>query len=331
MNGRLKIGLIGFGFMGKTHYENSKKNPLIDIKMISSRPEDDIAAPTGVTLHDNWKAVIENKGIDAVIIATPTFTHKEIAVAAAKQKKHIFLEKPMALNVAQCNHIIKAAEENNVKLFIGHVLRFWPSYSTLKCQIEEDPSLIGDLKMVRLRRLSSFPNWSDWFIDKAKSGGVVLDLSIHDIDFACSLFGKLPKRVFCTTSDMVIKKTPVPAISCTTLDFDVGTAYCEASWAGIGNFPFTADGEIIGDEGLIDVSGNNEAPIRYHGKNSSESIDPYDNDGYYSELDSFAQCILNEMDPAVKGTDGRNAVAVCNAAIKSSKENRPVQLSEVLK
>jgi UDP-N-acetylglucosamine 3-dehydrogenase len=266
-----------------------------------------------------------------VVIATPTHTHADLAIYAAKKGKHIFLEKPMARTVEECNDIIKAAKDNNVKLFIGHVLRFWPSYSSIKCHLDVNPQAIGPVKMMRLLRLSGIPSWSDWFLDVKKSGGVVLDLSIHDIDYALLTFNKMPQSVYCDTKKMDIKGFSVPVISSTTLQFDKGIAYCEASWACKSTFPFTSNAEIIGETGLVKFDSNSTIPINIYSNTERKVMDPYSEDGYYWEMDSFITSILNNKDPSITGVDGKKAVAICIAAIKSSEENILVKVSEVLK
>ena len=153
---KLKIGLIGYGFIGKTHAPNIINNPNATLHSIFSAPEDKDSIPTGVKFFDDWKALIDDPDVDAVVIVTPTFTHREIAIYAAQKKKHIFLEKPMARTTKECQDIIDACKAEGVKLFIGHVLRFWPSYVQAKTMMK-NVDTFGTLKNSRLRRISLDP------------------------------------------------------------------------------------------------------------------------------------------------------------------------------
>ncbi|MHA1822041.1 MAG: Gfo/Idh/MocA family protein [Promethearchaeota archaeon] len=328
MSDKISFGILGFGFMGRTHYENLKRNPHAIVKCVFSLDKIPRAYNSEFKVYKDWKRMITEEDIDAVVIATPTNTHKELAVYAAEHGKHIFLEKPMALNIDECNEVIEASKKNNIKLFVGHVVRFWPSYSLVKTYINENKGHIGDVKMLRLKRLSAPPNWSDWFLDIAKSGGVILDLSIHDIDYSVFLLKKLPERVFCKTVENTIKGKKVPVISYTTLDFTDAISYCEASWAGTPSFPFTTEAEIVGEDGIINFDNKTSALNVY--SREPLNIDPYDPDGYYLEMDSFINSILLNKDVAVSGEDGKNAVALCLAAIKSANENRVVNIKEVI-
>jgi len=157
-----------------------------------------------------------------------------------------------------------------------------------------------------------------------------LDLSIHDIDYACWALGGIPDSVFCDIKTIKVADKELPGISFTTLDFGDAIAYCEASWAGKGKFPFTSRAEIVGSEGMVKFDGAGSTPIFTYSDTEAGTLDPYENDGYYLEMDSFISAILNDTVIAVPPEEGRNAVAVCLAAIKSADEKRAVKISEVL-
>jgi UDP-N-acetylglucosamine 3-dehydrogenase len=328
---KLKFGILGFGMMGKTHFNNIQKHPLAEVTAIFSIPITDIKVDSKIKLYDNWKQLIDEAKVNAIVIATPTDTHAEIVKYAAQKGLNIFVEKPMARTLEECNEIVAISKKCNVKVCVGHVLRFWPSYSSVKCQAEMNQKLIGSVKMMRLQRLSGFPSWSNWFADAKKSGGVVLDLSIHDIDFACWTLGGVPDSVFCDIKTITVADKQLPGISFTTLDFGDAIAYCEASWAGKGKFPFTSRAEIVGSEGMVKFDGAGSIPVFIYSDTDVGSLDPYENDGYYLEMDSFISAILNDTVIGVPPEEGRNAVAVCLAAIKSAEEKRVVKMEEILR
>jgi predicted dehydrogenase len=328
---KIKVGLLGYGFIAKTHAPNIINNPKAQLHSIYSVPQDKEKIPAGVKFFEDWKTLIDDPEIQAVVIATPTFTHKEIALYAAKKGKHIFLEKPMARTVEDCQAIIDACDQAKVKLFLGHVLRFWPSYVQAMTMMKNKPKF-GDLKYSRLRRISGKPGWASWFFDQTLSGGVMLDLAIHDLDFSIHAFGELPEKVYCEAQKINMEGKSVYALAFITLSFPNGKiGYCEASWLGTAKFPFTTETEFIGTNGIIQFQGSDMLPI--HAYTNSESIvaDPMVQDGYFSEMDAFFDCIRNNTEPAVSGKVGKEAVAISIAAEISADRGEPVMMKEVLK
>jgi predicted dehydrogenase len=327
----IRFGIIGYGFMGKTHTTNLLKHPNAKVMAIFTQPAPN-SLPPGVKLYtDDWKKLIDESEIDAVVIATPTGTHLDIAEYAAKKKKHLFVEKPMARTVEDCTRIINVAQENGVKLFVGHVLRFWPSYAAAKNALHNSDSEIGQVKMFRGTRYSAFPGWSEWFKSEKESGGCILDLSIHDIDFALWVMGSEPVDIYCEAKRLTEKGIDNWGVSMTTITFSQQQiAHCEASWAATSDFGFATSCEIIGTEGIIKFNSRDPAPVNQYGPSQIISSNPLAEDGYYFEMDAFIRCILENRKPDITGEDGRKAVAVCIAALKSATEERKVLMREVL-
>lgn len=143
--------------------------------------------------YQDYREVLLDREVDAVLIACPTKYHREIAVAAAAAKKHIFCEKPMAMNVAECEEMIAAANQNGVKLQIGFMRRFDESFREAKKLIEEGE--IGEIVLVKSQtRGPSKPK--EWMFDIAKSNGPLAEVNSHDIDTLRWLTGSEVKRVF---------------------------------------------------------------------------------------------------------------------------------------
>jgi predicted dehydrogenase len=323
MNKLLKFGVIGYGFMGKTHGSNIIRNPNAELKAIFTLPEDNIQLDGVKIITDDWKKVIDDPEVDAIVIATPTTTHKDIAVYAANAKKHIFLEKPMAREIDECTKIINAATENNVKLFVAHVVRFWPSYKAAYDAVQA-PST----NMIKAQRMSTFP-WSDWFKDEKQSGGCILDLSIHDLDYSSWLMNKKIETIYCEGRRMPEINVDNWGVSMTTVIFeDKSIAHCEATWAASSKYGFGTTCEIIGTEGIIKFDSGSAIPIKTYGDSEMSPQDPFDKDGYYLELDSFIQSVLNDTPLEITGEDGRKAVAICLNAIKSATLNQSIKFEE---
>ena len=182
----LRIGIAGFGFMGRTHYSCWKKvkgaeivavcdvNPNIveDTKKAVGNigdAESNIDF-TGIELYRDFDKMLAEAKLDVVSITLPTFLHPECSIKALNAGLHVMCEKPMALNVAECEKMIAAAKETGNLLQIGHCVRFWPEYAKTKEII--DSGKYGNVLAASLRRLGSAPTWSadNWFLDDKRSG-----------------------------------------------------------------------------------------------------------------------------------------------------------------
>lgn len=325
----LKIGLFGFGFMGKIHALNVKNNPDAQLTAVFSIEKDrpDIEQ-IGATFYDDWHEMIAAETFDAVIIATPTFTHAEIGLAAINKGWHVFLEKPMERTLDNCQLLNDAAEKRQVFLGIGHVLRFDDEYLAIKESIVS--GTIGNPKMVRCTRHGPPPGWSTWFFDEEKSGTVILDLTIHDLDYICWLAGTAPKRVTAAASSILLGKNNMFGISHVVLDFEVSNGielgFAEASWGATSSYPFSTSIEVTGTDGMISSQIPGKHPIELFTENDRTAMNLFSKDGYANEIDDFMTSIRSGQQPKVSGTDGILAVKVCLAALESAKSQETIDL-----
>lgn len=321
----IRIGVIGYGFMGKTHVQNIQRIPQAKLVAIYTLPDVKVELQNVDVITDDWKKVVDNPNVDAIVIATPTPSHAEIAIYAANKKKHVFVEKPMARTVNDCTKMIEAAQKNQITLFVAHVLRFWPSYITTNQAIQSKENSIGNLKMIKASRFSAFPGWAEWFKNETLSGGCILDLSIHDLDYAAWIINKPIKSVYCEGRKIPELGIDNWGVSMTTLQFSDGEiAHCEAAWTATTSYGFATQCEIIGDEGIIRFDSRNPIPIKIYGKDGVQNDDPLTEDGYYLEMVSFIASIVHKTPPAVSGEAGRLAVAICIAAIQSAKTQKSI-------
>lgn len=189
----MNIGLVGLGFMGKTHLRAYQQMENVQVRAIciTSKGRDlKIEAPFDGIFVSEYEHLLRRKDIDVVDICLPTFLHEEAIIQAARAGKHIFCEKPLALSVQSAERIINEVKRHDVKLFVGHVLRFWPEYEKVKAYSKSN---LKNIEIVHAKRLGQLPSWSSWFQYPEKSGGALFDLHIHDIDFAVYLLGKVEK------------------------------------------------------------------------------------------------------------------------------------------
>jgi predicted dehydrogenase len=176
--------------------ENLLKFPNLEVSAVFSKIEEQDPILKEIPFYTDYKKMISEIDFNALIIGTPTDTHGEIACYCAEQGNDIFIEKPMVNTLESCDKILQAVEKNNVKMLIGHVLRFWPTYGSVQKSITDKSLKLGEIEFIQGKRIGSFP-WSKWFAVQKKSGGVILDLSIHDIDYALWILGK-PISVSCS-------------------------------------------------------------------------------------------------------------------------------------
>lgn len=207
----LRIGIVGFGFMGRMHYVQWKALEGADVVAIcDANPNiiEDTKKAVGniegaasqvdfdsLDLYSDYNKMLTEAKLDAVSITLPTFMHPNFSVKALEAELHVLCEKPMALNVDDCRRMITAAAQSGKVLMIGHCVRFWPEYAKTKEIV--DSGKYGKVIAATFQRLGAAPTWGDdnWFSDDERSGGVALDLHIHDTDYVQYLFG-MPKSVF---------------------------------------------------------------------------------------------------------------------------------------
>ncbi len=225
----LTYGIVGFGGLGKTHFNNytrtykesgeAKLVAICDIEESRFKTQtatnlDEAASDLNLSafnLYNDVDTMLDNEKLDFVITALPTYLHEQIAVKIMKRGIHLLSEKPMAINLEQAENMIKVAKENNVKLLIGQVVRYESEYRLLKDAVESGK--YGKVLSARFDRMAGTPiwGWQNWYCDEKKSGGAVLDLHIHDADIINYIFG-VPDYV---TSTATHNKTGFDTINTT--------------------------------------------------------------------------------------------------------------------
>lgn len=192
-----KVAIIGFGGMGFIHYCSYKR--IEDAQVIAIADVDYEAAKEkldddGINVYSSMEELLENESPDMVDICTPTYTHAYLSIKAMEKGVHVLCEKPMSLCEEECQQMIDASIRYNRTLMIAHVVRFGKENMYLKKVI--DSGELGALKHLDMNRISYTPDWSwnDWMRDYEKSGGCLVDMSIHDFDLAQYMFG-IPKKI----------------------------------------------------------------------------------------------------------------------------------------
>ena len=337
----LRIGIVGFGFMGRTHYRCWKA--IADAKVTAicdSNPNlvDDARKAVGnigdadeavdfdnLTVYRDFDEMIAHAQLDAVSITLPTYLHKAFTIKALDAGLHVLCEKPMALNSDEGALMMAAADRNRKRLQIGHCIRFWPEYVKTKAII--DSGKYGRVQAASFRRFAAAPTWSDdnWLVDERRSGGVGLDLHIHDTDYVQHLFG-MPKAV---SSDCARSRDGQLLHLSTHYRYGndmVITA--EGGWAMMPAFGFEMSFVIVLEKATL-IYDCTRDPVFKLCPSSGDAFTPpvSEGDGWTNQVSHFARAIAREDVPDVlTPLQSCNSLKIIEAEIESVNSDLPVAM-----
>ena len=325
--------LIGAGTMGMVHasaYYAMEDVKVVGIVDIRKEQAEQIRGEHDTKIFQTLEEAVENiERIDVIDICAPTFLHKEYVIKAADLSINVICEKPLAYSLQDAKEMIDYCKEKDVKLFVGHVVRFFPQYSKAKELVKKEA--IGEIGIVRTRRGGSFPlGWSDWYADQSKSGGVILDLIIHDFDFLRWTFGEVDRVFAKGLSEKGLEHLDYAIV---TLVFESGViAHVEGTWA---HQTFSSQFEFAGKTGIIEYDSLKEEPVLLSIRQSSEEQNgvevpqsPMKKSPYHIELEHFLSCLKSNKTPIVTAEDAYKAMEISVAALESLKTGVPVSLSK---
>lgn len=334
----VRIGLIGAGRIGKLHGENlAFAVPQADLVAVADPLMNDEIRSWAMDLgisdcYDNADEIINDPDIEAVFICSSTNTHADLIMQAAAAGKHIFCEKPIDTDLAKIREALDAVEKAGVKLQVGFVRRFDHNHKAVR-----DTVAAGTLGAPHIVKVTSRDPDHQPMEYIATSGGIFMDMTIHDFDMARYLAG----------SEVTEVSAYGAALSGAGYDEydDIDTAvvmlkYENGALGVIDNsraahYGYDQRTEVHCDQGCVQVANdlNNTAMI-----SSAEGVsvakptwfflERY-NDAFIAEAKAFAQAIAEDTDVPVNGFDGLQPVKIALAANLALKENRPVKLSEI--
>lgn len=293
----MKVGIAGLGFMGRTHLSAYAKLGGVQLSVVRVN---------GSSLGD--------AAVHALDICLPTDLHAEAAMAALEAGKHVFCEKPMSLNKADCERMISAAERNARVLMIGHVLRFWPEYEYLREFVESQS--YGLILSATFVRRSGLPDWSRWLLEEQRSGGAVLDLLIHDIDQVLMLFGA-PERVAAKSLG------PSDTLAATFLYPKGPEVRLQGGWFR-GTMPLSMSFQIRAQRAELQFTP--QGLMLSDDTGLRRAVEVQSTDAYETEIAYFVECCENRVEPArCMPRDSAKAVAVAQL-LKASRAHGGEQL-----
>lgn len=330
---------MGFGFMGRTHYRCLKALEDIEIAAICEvnpkitkdakktigniSPTEDSIDLGRVELYDNLDKMLEKAKLDAVSITLPTYLHADSSIKSLSAGLHVLCEKPMALNVEDCQRMIETAEQSGKTLQIGHCVRFWPEYALTRDIVKSRK--YGRVIAATFQRLGSAPTWSadNWLMDEQLSGGMALDLHIHDTDFVRYLFG-MPHAVFSTGVKNAEGKLVHIATQYIYDDDKVVTA--EGGWSMMPAFGFQMSFNIAMEKATIVYDLTRKPTLRLCPADR-EAYTPElpAGDGWSLEIEHFAKMIRGEkIEQVTTPAESMESVQIVEAEKKSATKREKV-------
>jgi len=334
---KLRVGVIGLGRMGLIHSQSLIKHinkaKLVACSDIDIERASKCAKEWGISkVTSDPLEVLADPDVDAVVISTPTSTHAELIYQAAVHGKHVFCEKPLATTLNEVNNILKIVAQSEIKLMVGFQRRFDPNfqyaYETIKSE------RVGKIWLLRITSRDPVPPPLEYI---QTSGGLFLDMTIHDFDMARFLVGDEVEEIYAYGSVLVN-----PQISEVG---DVDTAVCVMLFKNgvigvIDNsrravYGYDQRVEVLGSKGMLSVGNPHLHYVTlwthegYHGARLMEFFTDRYMEAYVRELESFVEAILAGRDPPISALDCKIAMAMAYAAQKSLLERRPVRLGEI--
>ncbi len=326
----LTLGLIGCGGMGSDLARNAQRLEHANVAVVSDLDEKrarTLAEEVKSTYYLDYAALLARDDIDAVMIASPPFMHRQMVEAAAEAGKHILCEKPMAPTLGDCDAMIAAVTEAGVKFQIGHVCRYHGTHAKVQSLVAGGD--YGEPTTMVVWRTGG--GWGDnhpeWRYKLSESGGTLMEVNAHEIDFMRFVCGDVAK-VSAVGGSFVEKRLDYPDVTLVSLQFTSGAVgfLQSGNASAIGGY----GGRIDCSEGSVDFPRfwGGDATIdvkRFDGELEKVSIGDLDFETpVRAELRAFVDAVLNDTETPITTADGRAIVEVALAAYRSIEEGGAV-------
>lgn len=334
----LKVGIIGAGRIGKVHAESISKyvkNAVVKTIADPFLNEETIewAKKLGIKeFTKDYKEILADKEIQAVLICSSTNTHASISIEAAKAGKHIFCEKPIGTGLDEIKSLLEAVQMANVKFQVGLNRRFDNNFKAIKTAVLDGK--IGEPHLIKVTSRDPQAPPAEYV---KVSGGMFFDMTIHDFDMVRYLSGAEVEEVFAFGDVLINKEFKSLGDIDTAI---VSMKLSNGAIAVIDNSREAAYGydqraEVFGSKGSIAISNNTESKAvlsTAHGVVAEKPLyfflERY-MQSFSSEMIEFVDAIVGNTEVPVTGNDGLKCILIGMAAKKSLMENRPVRLSEI--
>jgi len=339
----MKVGIAGFGFMGRTHFRCWKRLKDVEITAIcDANPAvvEEIENPLGniqtsaesidlrdIRIYSDFDKMLDREQLDAVSVTVPSFLHAELSIKALQAGVHVLCEKPMALCVADCDRMIESTRSTGKVLMIAHCIRFWPEYTTAREIVRS--GRYGRVVAAAFRRLGAKPGWTsnNWVLDEKRSGGIVTDLQIHDTDFVQYLFG-MPAAV--QSFAAADAQGRLIHILTSYLFNDRKLVTAEASWAMAESFGFEMSFHIVLESATIVYNSGREPTLKLYPADEPPFCPQVPGiNGYSNEIKHFFKKIKGEpTEQIITLEQSRNTIRIVEAQRHSLDTAGPVSLEQ---
>lgn len=328
---QLKIGIIGLGRIGTIHYNNiTQQISEAEVVMVADVRSDVLPSHVQVTGADQ---LINHPEIEAVVICSPTDTHADYVERCARVGKHVFCEKPLDLSLSRIQQTLAVVQRHGIKLMLGFNRRFDTNFMKLRSLVGEGK--IGDVHVVKITSRDPAPPSLTYL---QHSGGLFMDMSIHDFDMARYIMDKEVVQVYAAAATLTggaVAEAGDIDTAVVTLTFEDG------SMAVIDNSRQAAYGydqrlEVFGSKGMALVDNNKPDNHVYYHKSGAQSSLPLHffmeryTASYLTEMQAFVKAVRGEQELPVSGEDGLKAARIAVAAQQSARQGGPIKLGEMV-
>ncbi|MEV8378085.1 Gfo/Idh/MocA family oxidoreductase [Kribbella sp. NPDC056861] len=324
----LTVGLIGAGNIATVHvaaWQALGARVLVH----SAAGAEELAAKYGLEVAPTLDGLLA--AVDFVDIVTPSATHQEIALAAIRAGKDVICEKPLTLRASEAHELAEAAAAAGVRVYPAHVVRYFPEYVAAHTAVVAGK--IGKVAVARFFRQASSPAGAGWYREVARSGGVIMDLMVHDLDQARWICGEVTSVYAVQSPPTVDGISPVNVAAHVTLTHEGGAiSHLRATWGATGT-PFKTGFSIAGSSGVLEYT--SDQGIGYAEKLQGEgskadllipSSTLYESP-YLTQLRELAAALKSGIEPRVVAADGAAAVYLAEAARESMATGRSVDMT----
>jgi scyllo-inositol 2-dehydrogenase (NAD+) len=329
---RLNVGLIGLGRLGRV-YARDLATRIAETRLVAiadpvDKAVEEVAAEYDVPgAYGNVTDLVGDPQVDAVVIVSPTHTHRQVVLEAVSRKKPTFCEKPLALSLDECRDMQAAVERHGTFFQMGFMRRFDPGYAAAKRQVMDGK--IGKAVVFKSTSRDPFPPSLE-YANPASSGGILVDMGIHDLDLARWFMGDVASV---SAIGGVLAYPELATVG--DIDNAIATLVFRSGTLGVidltrnGFYGYDISTELLGTEGTIRVGYLRETPVVLMTKNCvAHDTVPYFMErfekAYTLQLQNFAQNVLAEREPPVTITDGIEALRVALAATEAQRTGRAV-------
>ncbi len=350
----LRVGIVGIGFMGLVHYLSYEKTRGVKVAAICEKDPKKLAGDwrgikgnfgppgkkmdlAGVAGYQDLDDLLADDSIDLIDVTLPPALHADVVVKSLKAGKHVFCEKPMAMTLADCDRMRRAAEKADRQLLIAHVLPYFPEYAWALKEVRSGKH--GRLLGGSFKRVISDPAWLTRFWSGSAVGGPLLDLHVHDAHFIRLMFGKPTALYSSGRSRADMDGGELPEFWNTQFEFEAGESVLATSGTirqqgrpfqhafeiHLEKATLFFDFAVIGEEG---VSLCPPTIISSNGKVKQVKLkggDPMD--GFAAEVKEVVRCVKNDVPSDILNAElARDAIQLCHQQAKSLKSGRKVKI-----